>query len=107
MLVGVALPRREVGALHPLVLFREVRLGMPREGFEARREVLVAAREQRIDQIDELAVRIVHRPVAEEIRIGPGELRHYELQESAEQPGLWRAHSGRRSASASCSGCSS
>jgi hypothetical protein len=31
----------------------------------------------------------------------------YELQESAEQPALLRAHSGRRCARSSCSGCSS
>ena len=31
----------------------------------------------------------------------------HELQESAEAPGRSRAHSGRRSASSSCSGCSS
>ena len=32
---------------------------------------------------------------------------NHELHDSAEQPALWRAHSGRRSASSSCSGCSS
>ncbi len=31
----------------------------------------------------------------------------YELQDSAEQPALLRAHSGRRCARSSCSGCSS
>src|SRR5204862_127455 len=54
VLVLVALPRREVGALHPLVLFREVRLREPGEGLQARRKVLVAAGEQRIDPLDEL-----------------------------------------------------
>ena len=33
--------------------------------------------------------------------------RGYELHESAEQPGLWRAHSGRLAACAVCCGCSS
>ena len=38
---------------------------------------------------------------------GVVEVAHQELQESAEAPGRSRAHSGRRAARASCSGCSS
>ena len=32
---------------------------------------------------------------------------NHELHDNAEQPALWRAHSGRRPASSSCPGCSS
>ncbi len=75
MFVDVALPGGEVGFLHPLVFLGEMRFGMAGEVIQVAGNRLVAGCQQGIHDIDELAMGVVHRRVAQQVGIGPREIR--------------------------------
>ena len=77
MLVQMAMRRREPGGFHALVLVGEVRIGMRDEPVERRDHPIVVGRAERVQAIDELAMRVVHPRLAEHEFVRPFEQCHY------------------------------
>ncbi len=73
MLVDMALAGRELGFLHPAILLAKVREHMGLQGVKGRREVGVGGLLQCAHALNELLVNTVHRPVAQEQAVMPGE----------------------------------
>jgi hypothetical protein len=72
--VDMALRRREGTAEHPFALLAEMALSMLGHGVEVMRQLGIGRCQQGVEEVDELAVGGIHRAVAKQELVGPGEV---------------------------------
>jgi hypothetical protein len=76
VLGAMAGERRKVHRLHPALLLPEMRLGMGDERVEPRQQLALGGGAEAVEELDELAVRVVHGGLSEPQRIRPFEQGH-------------------------------
>jgi hypothetical protein len=83
VLAAVAPARRKLDRVHPLLFLAEMRLGVRNEVIERGQQLDISRSADSIELGDELAMRVVHRRLADRQLLGPGKYRYWCAQENS------------------------